>query len=750
MPTTRRFEFLGLFLLACLPPSFGHAAAPEGSSPAETARQVGLPAGSRLDPERVLATRYGTAPADGTKKAAPVKQAADRAAPHAPPGGITDIIIESAAGATAVQENVPLTFGQVFARGALKPGQGLAGKLADGSLVPLQVDVKALHADGTVRHAVISCVLPRLKSGEAQAMALVKSENAGRSAPLAAASLLDKHFSATVTATIDGQRYTASADKLLAKKTDSIWLAGPVAREWIVTAPLATAQGTEHPHLNARFAIRWYPGAGAARVDVTVENDWAYEPSPRNFTYDAEVTVGGKPVFARAGLTHLHHSRWRKVFWWGEAPQVHIRHNSAYLIDTLALPNYDRSIAIDEASLATLHAQWTGARTEPMGVGAAMAAMPTTGGRPDIGLLPSWAAMYLLSMDARAKTVTLGTADLAGSWSMHYRDKRTGRPVSLIDYPYMTISGTPTDTRNPATGKLEAFPKCAAPGACASPYVHDVAHQPAFAYLPYLVTGDHYYLEELQFWAMYDVFAANPGYRQNAKGLLQAEQVRGQAWALRTLAEAAYITPDADPLKSHFVRILGNNLDWYNATYADNPAANKLGVLVNGYALVYNNHTGLAPWQDDFFTSAVGHVRELGFDKAGPLLAWKAKFAVGRMIGQGVCWIDGSIYAMKVRDSEHGPYYATIGEAYRASHTPEFLALPCASPEMAAALKLAVGEMAGYSRAVSGYPSNMQPALAYAADVLGDAGKKAWAQFMARSVKPDYSTGPQFAIVPRR
>jgi hypothetical protein len=50
---------------------------------------------------------------------------------------------------------------------------------------------------------------------------------------------------------------------------------------------------------------------------------------------------------------------------------------------------------------------------------------------------------------------------------------------------------------------------------------------------------------------------------------------------------------------------------------------------------------------------------------------------------------------------------------------------------------------------VSGYPSNLQPALAYAADVLGDAGKKAWAQFMARSVKPNYGTGPQFAIVPR-
>jgi hypothetical protein len=47
----------------------------------------------------------------------------------------------------------------------------------------------------------------------------------------------------------------------------------------------------------------------------------------------------------------------------------------------------------------------------------------------------------------------------------------------------------------------------------------------------------------------------------------------------------------------------------------------------------------------------------------------------------------------------------------------------------------------------------MQPALAYAADLpgaAGDAGKRAWRQFMARSVKPDYSAAPQFAIVPRQ
>jgi hypothetical protein len=733
-------------LIVTSAPAGAHGGDDGAPAASDSGQYVGLPASGQLDPQRVLASRYDSA-------------SITTAAVAPPPGGVTDITIESASTAPPLQTTVPVTFGQVFAPGALAKGESLLGKFADGATIPLQLDVKATHADGSVRHAVVSGVVPQLIAGKPQAVALVKSgpatdllagaASAIGNLTVTAAGLLGKGFGATVSATIAGQRYSASLDKLLVQQKADAWLAGPIVHEWHVAAPLKTDQGAQHPHLAARFAVRWYHGAGKARVDVAVENNWAYEPAPQNFTYDAEVTVGGKQVYAKQALTHLHHARWRKVFWWGEAPRVHLRHNSAYLIASQALPNYDQSVMVDEASLSALQAKWSGPKTEPMGVGLANPAMPTTGGRPDIGLLPGWAAMYLLSMDPRAKQATLGTADLAGSWSAHYRDKRTGQPVSLLDYPYMTIVGQRGDTLNPATGKHEAFPACPSTDACATPYHHDISHQPAFAYLPYLVTGDYYYLEELQFWAMYDVFASNPGYRQNVKGLLLSEQVRGQAWALRTLAEAAYITPDGHRLKSHFTRILDSNLEWYNANYTNNPAANALGAIVNGYALGYKDGTGLAPWMDDFFTSAVGHVAELGFAQAAPLLAWKAKFPVSRMVGPGVCWITGAIYAMTVRDSASSPIYGSIEEAYRASHTPEFLALPCAGPEMAAALKLRVGEMTGYSATTIGYPSNMQPALAYAASVSGDAGKRAWAQFMARSVKPNYGTGPQFAIVPR-
>lgn len=663
---------------------------------------------------------------------------------------ITKVQVENI-GKNVAQTNVPVTFGQVFAPGHLAKDATLTGRLENGQILPLQVDIKASHPDGSVRHAIISAIVPSLAAGQTSTLELLLGTSGKATTGASTAQLLASGFTASVSATYGGVRYEASADELIKEGKATSWLNGGTVSEWHVSAPLKTAAGVAHPHLSARFAVRWYSAVQKARVDVIVENNWAYEPAPQNFTYDAQVTVGGQPAYTQAGLTHLHHARWRKLFWQGGAePTINIKHDTAYLIASRALPNYDQSLTIKETTLADQYKRWSNAGTKPMEIGMATPYMPQTGGRGDIGLLPTWASLYLLSMDHRTSEMTFGTANLAGSWSMHYRDRNTGQPISLIDYPYMTIAGRSTDTRNPATGKYEAFPTCATATSCKSPYTHDISHQPSLVYLPYLVTGDHYYLEELQFWGMYDVFNSNPGYREHVKGLLKPEQVRGQAWALRTLAEAAYITPDNDRLKSHFERILDSNLEWYNQNYPQNAAANQLGIITNGYWDMYENGTSIAPWMDDFFTSAVGHAAELGYTKADALLKWKAKFPISRMIGDGTCYISGAMYNMKVRDTKTSPMYTSIAQVYTSSTASAPLqGLACASAEMAAKLKLKTGEMTGYSDATAGYPSNMQPALAYAADAGGEEGKKAWAVFISRSVKPDYSTAPQFSIVPR-
>lgn len=647
---------------------------------------------------------------------------------------------------TAAQTRPTATFGQAFAQGHVPAGSTLVGQTAAGAAVPLQVDAKARHPDGSLRHAVITVQLPSSTAGQVETITLVKSTTAAAATTASPTTLLNSGFTASFNATIGGVVYSASADALLKSGKYTTWLSGSLANEWIVSAPLKTAAGVEHPHLTARFAIRAYPGSNNARVDVAIENGWAYEAAPQNFTYDAQLLVGGQPVFTQAALTHYHHARWRKVFWWGKDPALNVRHNASYLIASKALPNYDQSLKISETTIASWTTKWNGAKTGPMQAGVGQPYMPATGARPDLGLLPAWSALYLLSMDERMKKISLGMSEQAGSWSVHYRNKLTGRPVMLAEYPYMSAYASSGDVYNPVTKKSELFPSCPKT-LCATPMSADTSHQAAFSYLPYLVTGDYYHLEELQFWANFSAFSGNPGYRQNVKGLVKSDQVRGQAWSLRTLAEAAYITPDNDPQKANFTAIVNHNIDWYDANYTSNTAANKLGVLEHGYAIVYGDNIGLAPWQDDFFTSAIGHMVELGFTRAQPLLNWKAKFVVNRMVGDGYCWIQAPAYSMTVRDSKTSPIYTTMKQVYQANQTTAFQQLACASAEMAASLNLKTGQMVGYVTASSSQ-SIMRPALAYAVGANSE-GRRAWDLYAKRPYQPDYAKEPQFAILPR-
>ncbi len=699
-------------------------------------------------------------------------------------GSLPGIVVEHLA--TTEQLNTPLTFGQVFAAGDLPGDASLSAVRDDGSALPLQVDVKATHADGSVRHAVLSGIVPRLAAAETRTLTLVRSQAAPGGTPVTPQALLASGFKAAVSIELDGQIYRASADELLQNGQYTAWLSGPVVGEWLLSAPLRTAAGAAHPHLSARFAVRAYAGQHKARVDVILENNWAYEPGPRNFTYDAQVLIGDSPVYSQTALTHFHHARWRKTFWWGAEPQLHLRHDSAYLRASKAVPNYDPSLTISAAALTELGNRWSAASKGPMGSGLLVTYMPTTGGRPDIGPLPQWSATYVISMDRRAKDSVLGTGDLAGSWPIHYRDKLTGLPVSLKDFPYMTVVGRPSDTVNPATKQSEAFPACG--GTCTTaPYNYqpDIAHQPSLAFLPYLVTGDHFYLEELQFWANYNALQSNPHYRLLGKGVVKNEQVRGQAWSLRTLGQVAYITPDNHPLKAYFTEILGHNIAWYNTNYT-NAGPNPFGVLDGSggsfASIVYTTPsgpgTGLAPWQDDFFTWASGYLVELGFSEAVPLRAWKAKFPVGRMTAPGYCWVDGAAYALAVRPGNTSPLYASFAEAYQAtmrgtdatgaaiplvnSTGARYLDQPCGSQAQADWRTRAdqdaktqrgpwvAGEMTSYASSTTGGAANMQPALAAAVDAGIPQAQEAWTVFMNRSVKPDYRNAPQWAIVPRR
>jgi hypothetical protein len=656
----------------------------------------------------------------------------------------------------AAQSNVPFTFGQVFKVGQVKVGQGFEGKLSNGELIPLQVDYKATHADGSARHAVISGVLPALVAEEQIELALAT----GKTTVASKATLTP---SGSVELTIEGVKYTAAITN--ATKSPLQWLDGPVVQEWIAELPLIGPDGQPHPLLTLRAGARWY-AAGPIRIEIVVENTKTWAPAAR-YTYDVSVVLNGAVAFEQKGLAHYHHARWRKVFWMGQEPAINVKLDGRYLMDSKAVSNYADIQIPPDRELVNI-AKRTAESTGPMKIGPVMADMGSSGGRGELGPLPTFSAMWLLSMDRRARDAMMSAADGAGSWSIHYRDEKTGYPLR-----------TDNDANKDITlhWNLREYGPLPVPrfvgnnGALGdTPYSADTAHQPSFSYLPYLVTGDYYHLEELHFWAAWNPLGTSSDTHGHGKGLVRWQQLRGQAWSLRTLGHAAYITPDDHPLKGYFTKQLDNNLDFYHQTYVvGNP--NKLGVYDGSGELAFAVE-GSAPWQDDFLTWSFGYLVELGFAKAKPIVQWKAKYSVGRMTAPGYCWIQGAAYGLKFKDGPGQPIYDSFEKLYKANFSGDvylndngraytdpngvkYIDLPCNSQAQADFLTRAHGfgwprgRMTGYSDSSQGYPSNMQPALAIAADAGIENADKAWALLASREHPPYYPDAPQFAIVPR-
>jgi len=150
------------------------------------------------------------------------------------------------------QSNVPVTFGQVFKVGEV-PANAVLG-FSNGT--PLQVDKKATHADGSLRHAVLTTVLPTLGGSASQVLTITNSGTAPSGGPIALSSLLATAFDATINLSVGGTAYSASARSLLQTGTPPTWLSGPLATEWLVTAPFKSAAGASLPLLLGRFYVR--------------------------------------------------------------------------------------------------------------------------------------------------------------------------------------------------------------------------------------------------------------------------------------------------------------------------------------------------------------------------------------------------------------------------------------------------------------------------------------------------------------
>jgi hypothetical protein len=643
---------------------------------------------------------------------------------------VTTIILQSQS--SAAQSEVPITFGQVFKVGEV-PGQtGLKARLADGSSVPLQVDAKATHPDGSLRHAVLTGRLSSLSGNGSQILTLSTSPLTGGT-PVALSDVLASTFDTTVVLNLGGTVYTASARQALGAANVKTWLSGPLVSEWLASMPVRTSSGASHPHLMAYFHVRAHAGLKQIRTDVVIENNWAFVPSPGNFAYTATVSVPGKSDYVKS-LTHYGGTRWHKRFWFGSEPLVYAKLDKTYLQDTKAIPKYE-NLQPTESFLNSVRRS-----TEPMNNGDHTVNMDDGGYQPGIGVLPLWDATYAVSTDVRAFDYMLANADGGTAYSIHIRDEKTGLPITIDSYPNTSLADDKAQPALPKGGR--------------SIYSEGTwsTHQPSIGFLPYLVTGDFFYLEEMQFWSAYNVLWPNAGGRNGKSGWWFTGSIRGQAWAYRSLAQAAYLTPDAHPYKAYLVEKLQNNIARDTSLYVSpgGPHKNNLGAMFSADG----NDTYL--FFDYFMSSVVQYLVELGFNEVIPFRDYKLKFPVGIM-GKGAneyCFQAAAQFKWKAGPPGTTTFYPDFKTMFT-NTVPGANAADCGTQAMTTFLSKIEGGLSGPNAMIglqgtaTHYFANLQPALAAAFDSGVAGGRTAWERAQASGVHPDYRNTPQFAVMPR-
>ena len=537
--------------------------------------------------------------------------------------------------------NGPVTLGQVFQEGDIPAGEYLMAEI-NGQPVQIQMDVKATHPDGSVRHAVLTIDSPEIQPGDSVDIMLSHTPTP----PAGATNVTAQDALANVDLSVDFTMHNADGtdtpihldaasalSQAIADGTLSTWLEGPLASEFSVDVPV-------NEQMHVTFNIRAFDD-GNVMTDVVFAADKSFTAGNENLNYDVSIKEGGSEVYAYQNLDHHHKGTWHTEVWQGDDPSVHVIRDMDYFLKTGAVSNYDFSMGVKDSVLQQAYDAMQASDTDPMGTGTVETYMPGTGGRPDIGPLPTWAVRYLATQDERAEDVLFANADAAGGIPWHYVDENTGEVISIDDFPNIWL-----DFRD-ASGQLpDGFTMSG------TDWTTDVAHMPSMTYLPYLLSGSQYYLDEMQVQANFGMASMNPAYRDYDGGIVDRHQLRGQAWAMRELTNVSWALPDDEPMKNYFADKLLNNLENYMNNYALlDPDTGE----VSGAIQYPSGELGkISPWQDDYFTMVVALMADRGDTYAQDLLEWKTDFTAGRFLAEdfGFPAIAGTSYRLVLYEKD--------------------------------------------------------------------------------------------------
>ena len=552
-------------------------------------------------------------------------------------GDIVGLLLQNT-GATAEQSGY-VTFGQVFKPGAIMPGESLVARIA-GVDYAVQMDVKATNSDGSVRHAVLTLSAPGIALGGSLALMLAKGSAAMPSpAAPSAASLLASGYNLDVaftfrnadgTTTTDNASAAAALQAAITAGNVQRWLTGPEVNEYSV---VTTVNGGK---LKVEFDIRAYAD-GTTSTDVIFDNSWMFSPGKSDLTYDVAIRQGGTQVYSANNVSQYLYSLWDHRVDSAGTINPNVQYDVSYLTAAAALPTYDQSYGVSISAIQTDYNKLNPSSssgygsTGPMGTAEVQPYMPATAGRPDIGPQPNWVAQWVLSQTSTAEALMMANANASGSVPWHLVDENSGKQINSDDYPRFYEDPNNNTPGNPywSPQPVNGWPTYGKNG---EPWSPDTAHIPDLNYVPYLTTGSHYQLRLLQAAANFvdlnmppdSKYNGNPGPSPGIPGsniylglASWHNQARGIAWSVRQIAEAAFLTPDGDPQKAHFVKLLNDTMSGLVQYYVTGGYNSKFGEIqgfLMGYGDQYANE--IRPWMQDYIVTAFAEIAGMNIPTA--------------------------------------------------------------------------------------------------------------------------------------
>ena len=458
-------------------------------------------------------------------------------------------------------------------------------------------------------------------------------------------------------------------------------------------------------NVNFPLTVFFRPDRFGDRVEVVFELGRVFSEAPANLGAYTAVISRGDQTLARVDVPeHYWFSRWR----WQSTPRPVVADVARLVADGL-LPPYERGRAAPSPSpspsvslslmplpsgdyvdlkvvseftsgnyanagklLVKAHeyqslttgagnavAQLPVAQTtySVMRLAGVQAFMPNTGERSDIGPVTEPQAKFIATSDQGSLDLLLSQAEAAGTMPWHIRDDRQATPFDFRSYPNATWYGG-GNAGSPVIKSTD------------TDITLDSAHQPALAYVPYMLTGDPYFLEELQFQATWNWGSLPSGFRPSGA------QARMIAWNLRTLAQAARVTPSLTPgwllPQSYWASQLSETRQWFETNYVNSGRPERQTFRATG---AIDNSRGEAkapegtwvdPWQDEFLSTILGWVVSMGFTDWRPAFMWSIGGTIARTSpGRGWVRAYATPYRMILRSSKNAPVVGSWAEAWQ-------------------------------------------------------------------------------------